>query len=55
MLTKTQIVGTSIGLIMIIFQIVSTRQAGINFINLIKKNRQIKSNKLKSYGRKKQS
>lgn len=47
MFTKTQIIGITIGVIMIIFQIVATRQAFENVLKLIKKNRQIKSDKLK--------
>lgn len=47
MFTKTQIIGITIGVIMIIFQIVATRQAFENVLKLIKKNRHLKSDKLK--------
>lgn len=50
MFTKTQIIGITIGVIMIIFQIVATRQAFENVLKLIKKNRHLKSDKLKQYG-----
>lgn len=49
MLTKTQIIGGSIGIIMLVFQVVATRQAFENFLKLLK-HRHFKSDKQKKYG-----